>query len=125
MNNGEGKLKGGYLVMGIEILSVTPGGPAAVAGLRGRRLGLQTALTVGLVAGALFFPPAMFGVVVLQASGIGDSHELIIAVDGQRTRDVIDFDKAIEKAEGGEVVYLTVIRAGLREQIRVELPQRL
>jgi S1-C subfamily serine protease len=40
----------------------------------------------------------MLGVMALEQSGIGQSHVLIIAVDGQRTRDVIDFGQAIEKA---------------------------
>lgn len=60
--------------------------------------------------------------IALQQSGIGVSRELIIAVDGQRTRDVNDFGEAIEKAEAGEVVYLTVLSHGQREQLRVELP---
>lgn len=60
--------------------------------------------------------------IALQQSGIGVSRELIIAVDGQRTRDVTDFGEAIEKAEAGEVVYLTVLSHGQREQLRVELP---
>lgn len=64
----------------------------------------------------------MLGVMALEQSGIGQSHELIIAVDGQRTRDVIDFGQAIEKAEAGEFVYLTVLSHGQREQLRVELP---
>ena len=64
----------------------------------------------------------MLGVMALEQSGIGQSHELIIAVDGQRTRDVTDFGEAIEKAEAGEFVYLTILSQGQREQLRVELP---
>jgi hypothetical protein len=48
------------------------------------------------------FPPAMLGMIALQQSGIGISRELIIAVDGQRTRDVTDFGEAIEKAEAAK-----------------------
>jgi hypothetical protein len=55
-------------------------------------------------------------------SRLGESEELTIAVDGQRTRDVTDLDTVLEKAEAGEVIYLTVIHAGQREQIPVELP---
>jgi S1-C subfamily serine protease len=47
---------------------------------------------------------------------------LIIAVDGQRTRDVTDFRDAIAKAKAGEIVYLTIVSGGRREQISVELP---
>ena len=124
VNNGAGSLKGGHPVSGVEVLSAIPSGPGAAAGLQGRRQGVQTALTVGILAGAVFFPPAMLGMIALQQSGIGISRELIIAVDGQRTRDVNDFGEAIEKAEAGEVVYLTVLSHGQREQLRVELPDQ-
>jgi S1-C subfamily serine protease len=122
VNNGTDSLKGGHPVCGVEVLSATSKGPGAAAGLEGRREGAQTALTVAILAGAAFFPPAMLGVMVLQQSGIGQSRELTIAVDGQRTRDVTDFGEAIEKAKAGEFVYLTILSRGQREQLRVELP---
>ena len=58
----------------------------------------------------------MMGVMAL--SGLGESHQTIIAVDGDRTRDVTDFEEAIEKAEAGEVVYLTVVSGGRRTNSR-------
>jgi S1-C subfamily serine protease len=70
----------------------------------------------------MFFPPAMFGVMVLQQSGIGQSHQLIIAVDGQRTRDLFDLGQALQEAKEGEIVYLTVVSGGQRAQVRVALP---
>ena len=122
VNNAADRLKNGRTVSGVEVLTAVPSGAGAAAGLQGRHQGMQTALTVGILAGAVFFPPAMLGMMALQQSGIGASHELIIAVDGQRTRDVSDFGDAIAKAEGGEIVYLTVVSGGRREQIPVELP---
>jgi S1-C subfamily serine protease len=122
VNNGTDSLKDGHKMSGVEVLSAIPRGPGAAAGLQGRREGPQTVLTVGILAGAVFFPPAMLGMIALQQSGVGQSHELIIAVDGDRTRDVTDFGEAIEKAEAGEFVYLTVLSHGQREQLRVELP---
>ena len=122
VDNGTDSLKDGHEVSGVEVLSTISSGPGAAAGLQGRREGIQAALTVGIMAGAVFFPPAMLGVVALQQSGIGQSHQLIIAIDGQRTRDVTDFGEAIENAEAGEFVYLTVLSHGEREQLRVELP---
>jgi S1-C subfamily serine protease len=122
VDNGTDSLKGEHPVSGVEVLSAVPSGPGAAAGLQGRREGVQTALTVGILAGALFFPPAILGVMALEQSELGRSHELIIAVDGQRTHDVTDFGEAIEKVEAGEFVYLTVLSHGQREQLRVELP---
>ena len=59
----------------------------------------------------------------VQQSGLGESHDLIIAVDGQRTRNLNDFMRAIGEAEAGEIVYLTVVSEGRRNQVRVELPR--
>jgi S1-C subfamily serine protease len=122
VKSGTGALEHGRLVSGVEILTVIPGSPGGAAGLQGCRPGVfrTTALIVGILASAAFFPPAMMGAMAL--SEIGQSHETIIAVDGERTRDIADFEEAIEKAEAGEVVYLTVVRGGRREQIRVALP---
>lgn len=123
VRNGTGMLEHARLVSGVEILTVIPGSRGAAAGLQGRHhMGalVQTALIVGILAAAAFFPPALFGVMAL--SGVGEAHETIIAVDGERTRDLTDFEEAIEKAKAGEVVYLTVVSGGRREQIRVALP---
>ena len=43
-------------------------------------------------------------------------------VKGCPEADVTDFGEAIKNAEEGEVVYLTVLSHGQREQLRVELP---
>jgi len=59
---------------------------------------------------------------VIALSKAAESHEMIIAVDGNRTCDVTDFEEAMRKVETGEVVYLTVVRHGRREQIRLALP---
>jgi S1-C subfamily serine protease len=122
VNDGAARMKNGHPVSGVEVISTIPHGAAAAAGLRGRHEGAQVALTIGLLAGAVFFPPAMLGMMALQQSGLGSSHEIIIAVDGQRTRDVADLGDALAKAQAGEIVYLTVVSNGRREQIPVELP---
>ena len=57
-------------------------------------------------------------------SKAAETHKMIVAVDGKRTSNVTDFEEAIENAGPGEVVYLTVVRRGERQQIRLALPLR-
>jgi S1-C subfamily serine protease len=112
VSNGRSELKSGVRPAGIEIHKVLPDGPAAASGLQGRRAAVQVAL-VALTVGELFFPPAaMLGAIVMQQSGIGQSHDLIIAVDAQRTRNVGELESALSQAEPGETVYLTIATGG-------------
>jgi hypothetical protein len=122
VRSGTVRLEHDRVVSGVEILTVIPGSPAGAAGLQGSSPGAlrSTILFIGMIAGAALFPPAMLGVMAL--SKIGEPHETIIAVDGERTRNVTEFEEAIEKADAGEVVYLTVVSSRRREQVRVALP---
>jgi S1-C subfamily serine protease len=123
IRNGQSELKNRVRFAGIEIYRVVPESPGAAAGLQGRRAAVQVAL-VALTVGELFFPPAaMLGAIVMQQSGIGQLHDLIIAVDAQRTRNVYELESALSQAEPGETVYLTIVTVGRREQVRVNLPR--
>jgi S1-C subfamily serine protease len=125
VRNGESKLQGSYETEGVEVVGVIPGGPGAVAGLKGKRRQVQTIMTVGLLAASMFFPPAVMGLAVLESSGVGESREFIIAVDGIRTHDITDFEAALSRAEPGEIVYLTVVSNSQRKQLQVPIYQRL
>ena len=53
---------------------------------------------------------------------IGRDGDLIIAVDGSRVSNVLDFEDDLRDAQPGEIVYLTIVRAGERLQVRVPIP---
>jgi hypothetical protein len=58
----------------------------------------------------MVFPPAMFMAVLVSQGDVGESHDLIIAVDGERTRNIADLEDALDRAHNGEIVYLVVVR---------------
>jgi S1-C subfamily serine protease len=125
ITNGQSRLARGPSVGGIKIISVNPDGPAAIAGLQSEHTAVRTALTATLAAGGMFFPPAMFGAILMGQSDVGESHDLIIAVDGERTRDIADLQDALDRADDGETVYLVILRAGHLQHIAVRLPGEL
>ena len=122
VRNGTGKLENSPRMLGVRVVEVSPQGPAAQAGLRSQQVMVQTVLTSALVVGSIVFPPTIMVLMAVSGSGIGDSHDLIIAVDGQRTRNIVEFEDALGKAEPGQSVYLVIARANRRQQLRVDLP---
>jgi hypothetical protein len=112
----------GHGVEGIIIVSVVKNSPAARAGLRGEGTALQHVLKAGVVVCSVFFPPGFMALPFIEEHDVGKSYDLIIAVDGERVRDVLGLDDAVEKAQSGEIVYLSVIRGSRHLQIPVALP---
>jgi hypothetical protein len=121
--NGQASLKNGRSVVGVEIIRVLSKGVADSAGLHSKNDTIPELLTVGLVAGSVFFPPALFGVFVIPHSGIGESYDLIMAVDGRRTHDTKELIDALSDVIGGdgELAYLVIVRRGKRQNIVVKL----
>src|SRR6266404_65512 len=79
VSNGRSELKSGVRLAGIEIYQVLRDSPGQAVGLQGRRAAVAL---VALTVGGLFFPPtAVLGAMVMKQSGIGEPHQLIIAVD--------------------------------------------
>ena len=122
--NGESKLTRGPSVTGLKVISVDPDGPAAIARLQSERM-IARVLTAALAAGGMVFPPALFVAILVSQGDVGESHDLIIAVDGERTRNIADLQDALSREDGGEIVYLVVVRAGRRECVAVRLPGEL
>jgi S1-C subfamily serine protease len=116
-----GALASGQPVSGVGVLTVASGSPADAAGVHGARAALRATLVGAFFAGAMMFPPAMFGAVLVEQSGLGQPRDLVIAVDGMRTHNVIEFENAIGRATVGQLVYLTVLRGGVREQLRMRV----
>lgn len=121
VRNALGKLGSGQPLRGLGVIAVKGGSAAEAAGVHGERAALQAALVGVFFAGSVVFPPAIFGAVLVGASGLGEPRDLIIAVDGARTRDIVEFENAISRAAAGEIVYVTIVRDGRRQQLRVSL----
>ncbi len=116
------KLQTSQRVCGLAVLDVRHGSPADKAGIK-----RYTALTHDLldgasVAAALVFPPAIVAVAVIDQSGIGESFDLVIGVDGRRVRHILDFQDLTANVRPGDTVYLTIVRSGKRVQLPVQIP---
>jgi PDZ domain len=107
---------------GLLIVNVVAGSPAAKAGLHSYHRAVRDALETAAVAGSLFFPPAVLMVPVLDQVHVGESYDMIIAVDGNRVTNLLDLQDRLRDVQPGEIVYLTVIRNGQRVQIPVQVP---
>lgn len=121
VSNTLGKLASGQPLRGLGVIAVKDGGAAAAAGVHGERAALRATLVGVFLAGSMVFPPAALAAVLVEESGLGEPRDLITAVDGARTHDVVELENALARAEVGEIVYLTIVRDGLRQQIRVKL----
>ncbi len=109
-------------VAGLLVVEVLPGTPAAYAGLRGERMGINSALSGVAFAVSLFFPPAMLAAAAVSGTRVGESYDLIIGLDGERITNYLDFSRRMNLARAGELVYLSVSRNGKRMQIPVRVP---
>jgi S1-C subfamily serine protease len=94
------ELKSGEPATGLLIVAVRDGSPVANAGLAG----LQ--------------------VIVKKRQFVIGGGDLIIAADGARVRSFLDFENRIRDTQPGEIVYLTIVRAGLRRQVPVPIPAK-
>jgi PDZ domain len=115
-------LKSGGEAQGLLIIEVFAGSPAARAGLRAYHQIVRNALETAAVAGAIFFPPAVLLVPVVEQVRIGESYDLIIGVDGSRVTNFLEFQDRLRDVQAGEIVYLSVLRNGERKQIQVPVP---
>jgi hypothetical protein len=121
----DAKLSAGGKADGLLIVDVTADSPAAKAGLHPYRRTVSDILKGVSIAGALFFPPAVILLPVMDQVHIGETSDLIIAVDGSRVTDYMQFADRLRDVRPGEIVYLSIVRDGSRLQVPVKLPATL
>jgi S1-C subfamily serine protease len=119
--NGVAQLKNGPSVRGVKVCSATPRGPGAIVGLRSKQVAASALLTAGFLAAAVLFPPAVLGAVAVETLNIGQSYDLILAVDGQRTHNLNELRGALTGTATGQLSYLVVLRGGQRKNLVVTL----
>jgi len=122
--NGQGTLQDGHEFDGAEIVDVVPDSTGARAGLKGGQQRARELITLGVVVAWLLFPPAVMAAAAFGSGRMGESHEYIIAIDGIRIHDVLEFKEALNHAQSGEIVYLTIVSGGHRKQIQLRFPGR-
>jgi S1-C subfamily serine protease len=120
------KLNSGEYATGLLVVDVEAGSPAQKAGLQPFAIGkAKTAAEIAAVAAGMMFPPVMIGVGIISSSQLDESYDLIIGVDGDRIVNMADFEDHLRILQPGEMVYLNVVRNGLRLQIPVSIPPRI
>jgi hypothetical protein len=116
------KLQTHEKICGLAVLDVRNGSPAEKAGVKRFTALTHDLLDGASVAAALVFPPAIVAVAVIDQSGIGETFDLVIGVDGRRVRHILDFQDLTSSVRPGDTVYLTIVRAGKRVQLPVQIP---
>jgi S1-C subfamily serine protease len=116
------RLRSGVEVNGLLIVGVESNSPAATAGLLAYRRVARDVLEGAAVVASLVFPPAVIAVPMFDQVRIGETYDLIIAVDATRVTNFLDFEDRMRDVQPGEIVYLSIIRNGDRRQVAVQLP---
>lgn len=109
-------------VCGLQVMEVQRNSPAWRAGIRPYHALGRYVLSGASIAAAMFFPPAIVAVGIIGQTHVGESYDLIIGVDGQRVRHIIDFEDMTANDKPGETLYLMIVRGGKRMQLPVQLP---
>lgn len=123
VRDGSAKLDG-RLVNGVAVVEVSSGGSSAgvLDDHHTSRMMVTGALIGAGAAAAVMFPPAIIAVVmVAHAREAAETYDLIIAIDGNRVRNTLDLVDAVQEAGTGDVIYLTIVRSGLRQQLVVHV----
>ena len=115
------RLAQGQLACGLAVLEIRPGSSAALAGIRPYSGLVHTLLGASVMGTAMVFPPALAALGLVEESHVGEKYDLILAVDGQRVRRIRDFQDAISDARFGDIIYVTILRAGKRLQIPMRI----
>jgi S1-C subfamily serine protease len=115
------RLKSGEEATGLLVLTVSAGGPAATAGVKGLQRKVTTTLETVTMGASLAFPYAALLMPIFEAARIGEHYDLIIGVDGYRVTSVLDFQDCMRDLQPGQIVYLSVVRDGDRVQVPVTM----
>lgn len=118
------RLKTGEELSGLLILKVEKDSAAAKAGLLAYQAAKHRVLQALAIGAAMAFPPS--ALVTLPAidyySEAGETYDMIVGVDGTRVARFIDFEERMRNIRPGELVYLSLVRNGVRIQIPVAIP---
>lgn len=116
------RLSDGEEADGLLVVDVAKGSPAYNAGLHAYKNTAHNVVTGAALVAAMVFPPAIFAVPLIDYAQVGESYDMIIGVDGARVTNYLDFEDRLHDLRPGEIVYLSVVRDGKRQQIKVFLP---
>lgn len=114
--------------VGVKVLDVIPGSPAARAGFEGAnkppstRQQLTKVAIVGAAPFAGPFAPLIILTYAMLTSGQSPG-DLIVAVGDQQVHDAVEFSQEMRRYQPGDTVTFSVLRSGKSLQIPVQLEE--
>jgi hypothetical protein len=115
-------ISGGY-ACGLLVVAVEAASPAAYAGLQPPIEGkARKVVEMATLAAGMAFAPALIGAAIVNSTRLDESYDMIIGIDGDRIMKAADLEDHLCAVRPGEIVYLNMVRSGLRLQVPVSIP---
>jgi S1-C subfamily serine protease len=117
VRDGRTELLDGHEVNGVEVIDAAAESPAASLGIQSCRMAARVAFaeTGGFVATIL--APVIQLLRPIDHMSMFDDRDVILALDGERIRNILDLADRVQSLARGDRIYLTIARRGRRVQI--------
>ena len=110
---------------GLEVLTVDPDSPAALAGLQARSGMTAVGAAVSTLTEILPGGPYIANKALGNSGALGMAGDLIVSVDDRRVSGQGDLENALSQLKPGDTIYLTVIRTDRGAQKTVKVAVRV
>jgi hypothetical protein len=109
---------------GLVVMKVFKGSPADEVGLHAMHASTKKKLMMGaaLVSFPILGPISVLAMGGIEGTGYGEDYDMIIGVDGYRVSNFLELQDRLHYVQPGQILYLSILRDGKREQFRIPIP---